>query len=258
MEKKPLIIGNWKMELSYRSSLEIAGAIRKLLSSVDFNGQVVICPSTLALPEVADLFKNSTKLGVGAQNVHWEEKGAWTGETSVMQIKPFASWCIVGHSERRALAGETDEQVRRKIELLLKHEITPVVCIGETIEERNQGQSIKKVTGQISTILEGLHRSSLPQIVIAYEPIWAIGTGEMPNPDDVSEIMLLMRKIISEKYDANIADRIRFLYGGSVKPNNVSDYDTQPGVDGVLVGGASVHPMQFADIVKAIAVDSTQ
>lgn len=255
MDRRPAVIANWKMELSHKASVEAANAIRKLLKDVKLDMDVVLCPSFPALGAVQDVLHNHEKVQLGAQNIHWEEKGAWTGQVSVLQLTPFIHWCIVGHSESRALTGETDEQVQLKVQLLLKHGITPVICIGESLAERQADQTIERVTAQMHTLLDKATRTSLTKMVIVYEPIWAIsaaGTGQTPEPDDVAGIMLLMRKLVAERFDNEAAQRVRLLYGGSVKPVNVTPFISEPGVDGVLVGAASLHPMDFVEIIKTV------
>jgi triosephosphate isomerase len=191
-------------------------------------------------------------LSIGAQNIHWEEKGAWTGQVSVLQVSPFVRWSIVGHSEQRLLTGESDQEVQRKIDLLLKHGLSPVICVGETAEEQSGGATVAKVTAQMQVILQKLTRTSLNKIAIAYEPIWAIGSGRTHEPNEMAGIMLLIRRVVAERFDAAAAEKVRILYGGSVTSRNVGVFVAEPGVDGVLVGGASVHPAQFADIVAAV------
>lgn len=251
MERKPVVVGNWKMELSHKASTEAALSIKKLLKNITLKCEVVVCPSYPALAAVKEVFGKTT-VAVGAQNVHWEERGAWTGQVSVSQIMPFAAWSIVGHSEQRALTGETEDEVTLKASLLLQHGIAPIVCIGESREEREAEQTVTKVTQQIQHFLSKMTRTSLSKVVIAYEPIWAIGSGQMPEPSDVAEIMLLIRKQVAGRFGNEAADKLRILYGGSVTPTNVAPYMAEPGVDGVLVGGASTHPMQFVEIIKTV------
>lgn len=255
MNRKPLVVGNWKMELSHKGAIEVAQAVKKLLSKIEVGIDVVICPSYPQLPAIAELLKNSQKIHVGAQQVHWEESGAFTGAVSLSQISPFIQYCIVGHSEMRELTSQTEEQVRDAALILLKHGLTPIVCLGETWEEHQQEQTIRKITQQTEVLLSGVTRTGLSKLVIAYEPIWAIsaqGTGEVPDPTEVSEIVLLIRKLIASRFDTEGAERVRILYGGSVGPDTVSSYVSEPGVDGVLVGKASVTPMKFFEIVKAV------
>lgn len=254
MDRKSVIAGNWKMEVSHKGAIELSRALNKLLEKEEGGPEVVVCPSFTSLPAVSEAFSKESGVNIGAQNVHWEERGAFTGEVSVSQLTPFASWCIVGHSERRALAYETEEQVVAKVMLLLKHGITPIVCIGESREEREADQTITKITTQMETLLSKITRVGLTKLVIAYEPIWAISannpTGEMPDPNDVAGIALLIRKLIATRFDQEAAQRVRVLYGGSVKPNTVEPFMQEPGIDGALVGGASVHPMDFVEIIK--------
>lgn len=255
MLRKPAIVGNWKMELSHKGALEVVRALKKLLKGVNIVSDVVICPSFSSLSEVAAAVKNSDKIQVGAQNVHWEDRGAFTGQVAAMQLTSFVDWCIIGHSEQRALTGETDEQVQLKANLLLKHGITPVVCLGETAEERQADQTVSKVTQQVRVLLASITRTALAKMVLVYEPVWAIsaqGSGHMPEPSEVAEIVLLIRKIAAGKFGNEAAERLRILYGGSIKPDNIERYVAEPGVDGGLVGGASIHPLQFLEIVKKV------
>lgn len=243
------------MELSHKGAIEVAQAIKKLLSKIEVGVEVVVCPSYPQLPEVAELFKNSQKVHVGAQQVHWEEAGAFTGAVSLSQISPFVKYCIVGHSEARELLSQTEEHVRDAALILLKHGLTPIICLGETWEERQSGETIVKITQQVEVLLSGMTRPSLSKLVIAYEPIWAISTqetGEVPDPAEVSEIILLIRKLIAGRFEAEGAEKVRILYGGSVGPDTVSSYVSEPGVDGVLVGKASITPMKFFDIVRVV------
>lgn len=240
------------MELSHKATTEVVGSLKKLLQDVTLSADVVICPSFPSLAAVAEELKNNQKIQVGAQNVHWEEKGPWTGEVSVVQVSPFATWCIVGHSERRSLVGETDEQVQQKVVLLQRHGITPIVCIGETAEERAQERTVEKITQQVSSLLSGLNRVAISKLVVAYEPIWAIGTGVTLDPNEAAESMLLVRKLVAERFDQEVAERLRVLYGGSVNADNVGTFMAEPGVDGVLVGGSSLRPLEFVNIIKAV------
>lgn len=252
MDKHPLVVGNWKMELSHRSAVEVTSAMKKIIQDNTYAADIVVCPSFPSLFAVADGMKN-TQIAVGAQNVHHEEKGAHTGSVSVGQLREFISWCIVGHSEVRASQGDTDLEIANKAKLLLSHGIRPIVCIGETREQHDRGETIAVISTQIDVLLSNLDRVSLLKTVIAYEPIWAIGTGTLPDPNEVYEVLLLIRKRIAEKFDIELADRVHLLYGGSVQADNVSSYIAGPGADGVLVGGASIHPRDFIDIVSRVS-----
>lgn len=243
------------MELSDKASLTTAQALKNLLDSLKTPVEIVVCPSFVELAGVAAVFKGSKKVAIGAQNVHWTLKGAWTGEVSINQIKPYASWCIVGHSERRSLVGETDEQVNVKVNLLLEEGITPIVCVGETAQERDTDQTVTRISSQVKSLLESINRAHISKLVIAYEPIWAIGTGETPEPSEAAATMLLIRKLVAEHFDHELAQRLRILYGGSVKPDMVQTFVDEPGVDGVLVGGASIHPLDFVQIIKQVQIN---
>lgn len=243
------------MELSHKASLEVARAVKKLLKQAEATIDVVVCPSYPSLSEVADAMAGLEHVGVGAQHVHWEEKGAFTGAVAVSQISQGARYSIVGHSEARELFGLTDEQVRDTAALLIRHGITPIVCVGETLEERRAEKAVAAVTRQMESLLSALTRPGLRKLVVAYEPVWAISaqaTGEQPSSQEVAEIILLIRKLTAARFNAEGADVLRVLYGGSVKPENVGEYVSEPGVDGVLVGSASVNPVQFVEIVKKV------
>jgi triosephosphate isomerase len=250
MERKPLVAANWKMQLSHKGEIEAMKGLKKLLLNSSLNIDVVVCPSYPSLPALSTLVAKSGKIQLGAQNVHWQDKGAFTGEVSVNQIAPFVKWSIVGHSEQRALTGMTDEHVLQQAQILLSHSITPIACIGETAEERESNMTVSKVTTQARTIFQGLTLTSLSKLVIAYEPIWAVGTDVQPSSDEVSGIMLLIRKLAAEQFDNEAAERLRIIYGGSVDSHDVKSYMSEPGVDGVLVGGASVRPIEFFNIIK--------
>jgi triosephosphate isomerase (TIM) len=252
MSKQPLIIGNWKMELSHKAATEVVQSIKKLLKGVVVFSEIVVCPSYPSLKAIAEIVKQGKNISVGAQNIHHEEKGAYTGMVSVVQIKPLVNWCIVGHSEQRAATGESEEHIVHKANLLLKHGIAPILCLGESEQERQNDQTVAKVTKQMQELMSNIERTSLAKLVIAYEPIWAVGTGVTPESDQVAEVILLIRKLVANRYDQDVADRLRILYGGSVTADNVGDYVGGPSADGVLVGGASVHPREFVEIIKNV------
>lgn len=252
MTRTPLVVGNWKMELSHKAEVELARSLKTVLKNVTVTSDVVVCPSFPSLPAVSAALKSSEKLMVGAQTIHAAEKGAWTGAVSVLQIMPFVRWCIVGHSEQRALTHETDAMVQHKVDLLLKHGITPIFCIGESAAERAAEATTQKITNQIQTLLHKAARTTLTKVVIAYEPIWAIGSGQTPDSNEVAATMLLIRKIVAERFDPEIADRLRIIYGGSVSPQNIQQFMAEPGIDGALVGGAALHPLQFVEIIRSV------
>lgn len=252
MNKIPIVVGNWKMELSHKSAIEVVSAIKKMIQEKSYPVDIVVCPSFPSLEAVRAVVQGSS-ISVGAQNVHQDEKGAHTGSVSVASLRDFVTTCIVGHSEVRAAEGDTDAVVVQKAKLLLAHGIRPVVCIGETKQQHDAGETISVISTQMDALLSSLDRVSLLKTVIAYEPIWAIGTGVLPDPNEIFEVLLFIRKRIAAHFDIELADRIYLLYGGSVQASNVSAYIAGPGADGVLVGGASIHPRDFIDIISRVS-----
>lgn len=240
------------MELSHKSAIEVASAIKKMIQVKSYPVDIVVCPSYPSLAVVFDSLQG-TPISIGAQNVHHEEKGAFTGSVSVASLRDFITWCIVGHSEVRKAEGDSDALVAQKAKLVLSHGIRPIVCIGETQEQHESDETISVISAQIDMLLSSLDRVSLLKTVIVYEPIWAIGTGRLPDPNEVFEVLLFIRKRIAGHFDIELADRVYLLYGGSVQANNVSAYIAGPGADGVLVGGASIHPRDFIDIISRTA-----
>jgi len=244
------------MELSFKGELEVAKALKKGAKSNDWPGvEVVVCPSFPSLEAVSSELNKVDKVQVGAQHVHWEERGAWTGSVGVTQIAPFVKWCIVGHSEQRKLTGLTDEQINSTVNSLLQHGINPVVCIGETKEQRQADETVEVVTEKMQKLLSVINRSMLPKLVVTYEPIWAISANNpdvLPDPTDVAGTMLLMRKLVSAEFGGEAAERARILYGGSVGTDNVEEFMREPGVDGALVGSASIQPRKFLEIVEVV------
>lgn len=250
MPNKPLIVANWKMELSHKAALEVTRSLKSLAQHTKLGAEVVICPSYPSLEAVGKLLGESNQWQVGVQNIHWEERGAVTGQVSILQIQHLARWSIVGHSEQRALTGETEEEIQKKVALCLKHGLAPIVCLGEDEQERADDQTVARITYQVKKLLAGIDRSALSKVVIAYEPIWAIGTGDTPEPSEVASIMLLIRKIVTERFEEEAARRLRTLYGGSVTATGAKELAAEPGVDGFLVGGASIHPLEFLKIIE--------
>ncbi len=255
MEKQTLVIANWKMYLSASASQRAAESFLGLLKE-DINTDVVICPAYTMLAPLKELF-TGTKVQLGAQDVHYAEEGAYTGDVSVSEIKEFARYVIVGHSERRRYHGDTDEMVGEKVRLLLRGGMHPIICVGETAEEREAGETINKIRQQVATILNGLPTLDFPRIIFAYEPIWAISPGlghSAPQPEtmEVAEVVNLIRKVISEMGGGRYLEKIRVLYGGSVSSKTVKSFVKEPGVDGVLVGSASVKPAELIAIIKEV------
>jgi len=251
--RKPLISGNWKMHLNHFEAIQ---AVQKLsyLVPKEHTEQVDVSvhPPFTDLRSVQTLI-DADKLPfiLGAQHCHWEDQGAFTGEVSPLFLaKLEVRYVICGHSERRELFGETDEMVAAKVVAIQRHGMTPILCVGETLEEREAGSTEAKVLGQVTSALSGRSKSQIASLVIAYEPIWAIGTGRTATADDAQAMCGGIRSMVAELTDETTADALRVQYGGSVKPANISELMAQPDIDGALVGGASLDPDDFARIVQ--------
>jgi triosephosphate isomerase len=250
MERTPLVAGNWKM---YKTRAEAAAFCSALLPLVDELDEVdlAVCPPFTALDLVAERLGDSG-VGVWGQNAHEAPEGAFTGETSCrMLIDAGASGVLLGHSERRALFGETDEALARKLTAALAHGLEPVLCIGESEAERDGGETERRLSTQLDGALTGLSASQVLQVTIAYEPVWAIGTGRTATPEIAQDTHAFIRGALAERHGQECAAALRILYGGSVKPDNAGDLLAQPDVDGALVGGASLDPQSFAAIALA-------
>jgi triosephosphate isomerase len=251
--RKPIMAGNWKMHHTHLEAIQVVQKLSYRLTSEDYERcDVVVCPSFTSLRSVQTVIEaDKLPIGLGAQNVFWEEKGAFTGEVSpVMLAKLAVSYVIVGHSERRELFGETDEGVNRKVKAVLAHGMTPIMCVGETLEEREAGQTAAKVSRQVQAGLDGVPAKQVGAMVIAYEPIWAIGTGRNATPEDANETIGTIRSMVAGIAGEAPAASIRIQYGGSVKPGNIAVLMAQPEIDGALVGGASLEADDFAQIVR--------
>ena len=245
--------GNWKMNHNHLDAIQVVQKLSYRLSSADYAAvDVSVHPPFTALRSIQTLLDaDRIPIALGAQNCYWEDSGAYTGEVSpTMLAKLNVSYVIVGHSERREIFHETDEDVRRKLDAVFKHGMTPIVCVGETEDEREAGSTESKVTGQVEAALTGLPAEQVERLVVAYEPIWAIGTGKTATPADAQETIGLIRKIVRSLHGDGPADAIRIQYGGSVKSSNIADIMAEPDVDGALVGGASLDPDEFALIVQ--------
>ena len=252
-DRRPLISGNWKMHHNHLAAIQVVQKLSYRLTPEDYDSvDVSVHPAFTALRSIQLLFDDQRiPISLGAQNCHWESKGAMTGEISVpMLAKLDVAYVIVGHSERRELFGETDEEVRRKMEAVLGGGMTPIVCVGETLEERESGATDSKITRQVEAALTGLPAEQVAGLVVAYEPIWAIGTGRTATPDDAQATIGMIRKVASGLVGDEVAGRIRIQYGGSVKGSNIAELMAQPDIDGALVGGASLDPDEFARIVQ--------
>jgi triosephosphate isomerase len=249
--RKPIIAGNWKMNKTASEAVDFVREIRRGLSQITLADSVV-CPPFIALPAVYDVLQ-ATKVGIGAQNIHFAEKGAFTGEVSVSMIKPYCQYVILGHSERRELFGEIDENVNKKAKVALRAGLTPIICVGETLEQNQAGQTNTFVSGQVQAALAGFSDEEAKKCIIAYEPIWAIGTGLSASVEDAGRIIgLTVRGALSSAFNEEVAQTIRVQYGGSANPSNIGDYMGHPDIDGALVGGASLKN-DFVEMVRIAA-----
>ena len=247
--RKPLIAGNWKMNTTVDEAKIL---IEKMLSGLkESQGvEVLLCPPFISLQISADMLKGSG-VALGAQNMHFEEKGAYTGEISPLMIKDICRYVILGHSERRHIFGESDEMVNKKVLSALTHTICPILCVGETLEENETGKTEDVIGRQVRSGLSGVEPQG--QIVVAYEPVWAIGTGRAATVEQAESTIILIRDIISELWGSKNADEIRILYGGSVTTANIGELIERPDIDGALVGGASLKADDFRAIVRSTA-----
>jgi triosephosphate isomerase (TIM) len=248
--RKPVIAGNWKMYKTIAEAVATAGALARYVEDVS-HCDIVVAPAFTALRAVADRLEG-TSVRVSGQDVAAEPKpGAFTGEVSAdMLVDAGCLLCIVGHSERRQYYGDTDALVNRKIRSAMAAGLVPIVCVGETLAERDSGRAGEVVTTQVRGVFEGLTASELTRIMTAYEPVWAIGTGRTATPDTAQEMHRLIRETVADVANADAADAMRILYGGSVKPDNIAELMRQPDIDGGLVGGASLEAESFAKIAK--------
>ena len=251
--RKPVIAGNWKMNKTVAEATELVMGMRDALDAVP-TVTTVLCPPFLALPGVAGLV-SGTRIGVGAQNLHWEEIGAFTGEVSPAMLSEFCQYVIIGHSERREHFGETDESVNRKVRAALAHGLIPIVCVGETLDLRQAGRTGLWVENQVTRALEGLTATQVSGMVMAYEPIWAIGTGLAASADEAERVCgEVIRSTVAALHGDQAGENIRIQYGGSVKPGNASELMSQPNIDGALVGGASLQATDFCQIVVSASI----
>ncbi len=251
--RTPVIAGNWKM---YKDHLEAIQLVQKLayhLEAEDYEDQeVVVCPPFVSLRSVQTVIQSDDlPIGLGAQNCHPEDEGAFTGEVSVPMLSRLdVTYVIAGHSERRALFGESDAVVNEKVRAIQHHGLRPILCVGESLEEREAGRAVEVVVQQLRGSLDGIAIDDPEALVVAYEPVWAIGTGRTATPQDAQEMCAAVRAEVASLYDQATADGVRVQYGGSVKPGNVKSLMSQPDIDGALVGGASLSSEDFALIVR--------
>ena len=250
MKRKPIIAANWKMHMTPQETDEFLRSFNRLLGSRDAV-EVVVAPPFVSLPAAADATRPSENIVVAAQNMSPEPAGAFTGEISARMIKELdCVYVILGHSERRAIFGESDDYIQRKVAAALEARIKPIRCIGETLEERDAGKLEEVLERQLKSGMKDVNRSRADDLVIAYEPVWAIGTGRTASAEQAQEAHAFVRKVLTDLYDAEVAGQIRIQYGGSVKPANIAELISQEDVDGALVGGASLEVDSFFGIIK--------
>jgi triosephosphate isomerase len=250
--RRPIIAANWKMHHDHLVAIQVVQKLSYRLEKADYAAcDIVVCPPFTDLRTLQTLLEaDKIPMLLGAQNCHWQDQGAFTGEVSpTMLARLNVAYVIVGHSERRQLFGETDAMVNRKTKAVLKHEMIPIVCVGETVEERDRGDTEERVVDQIAGAFSGVRAGDAERCVVAYEPIWAIGTGRTATPADADATIGVIRDALRRLY-AQTADTIRIQYGGSVKPGNIAELMRMPEIDGALVGGASLDPDDFAHIVQ--------
>lgn len=250
--RTPIIAGNWKMHKTVTEAIALVREMRRELSAISSVDRV-LCPPFPALPAVAELIQR-TQIKVGAQDMHWEDQGAFTGEVSPLMVKECCQYVIIGHSERRQHFGETDETVNRKVKAALKHGLTPIVCVGENLAQNEAGQTETFVSAQVRAALRDLTPEQATSLVIAYEPIWAIGTGKPATGTGANRIIgLVVRGTVADLFGETIAQAVRIQYGGSVSPENIAEFMNQPEIDGALVGGASLVAAKFIAITQQAA-----
>ncbi len=252
--RKPLVAANWKMNKTVTEAISFAGVFGQeffeWFQEDDTPVDVLICPPFLGIPALCAIFAGKP-ISIGAQNMYWEEKGAFTGEISAPMLKKAGcSFVIIGHSERRHIFGETDQDVAQKVRAALDHGLKPVMCVGETLETREQGNTHKVISEMVKAGLSKVKAEEIPSIVVAYEPVWAIGTGKEARPDDAADVIGNIRKAVDGLFGQGASDNLRVLYGGSVKPGNIRSFMIKQEIDGVLVGGASLDPNEFFKLVE--------
>jgi triosephosphate isomerase len=247
-----MVAGNWKLHKTAAETRQLLAEMIPGLQAVA-GVEKLVCPPYLAIPAAAEALAG-TGIALGAQNVYWEEQGAFTGEVSPGMLAEFCQYVIIGHSERRAYFGETDETVNRRVKAALAHDLIPVMCVGETLDENEGGLTNEIVKRQMRGGLSGIEIGSAARLVVAYEPVWAIGTGKAAYPDDASRVIgQAIRPVLADLFGDEIAEGLRVLYGGSVKPDNAAEFFNEEQVDGALVGGASLKAQDFIGIAQAAA-----
>jgi len=248
--RRPIVAGNWKMNKTASEAASLVGALRPLVADVK-DVEIVVCPPFTALAAVAPALAG-TNIGLGAQNMHWEAEGAFTGEVSAgMLLTSGCRFVILGHSERRAYFHESNAEINKKVRAALAAGLTPIMCVGETLEQREAGHTEAVVKDHVVGGLAGLTPDQVGKVVIAYEPVWAIGTGKTATPDQAQAVHAFIRKVLAKVSTEAVAEAVRIQYGGSVKPENAKELMSKPDIDGGLIGGASLKADSFAAIVKA-------
>lgn len=254
--KRFFIVGNWKMNLVLSEARDLVNRVNRLhseMSNVDNTVDVGVCPAFVHLKDICEILKNSD-ICVGAQNMYLEDKGAFTGEVSGPMLKDIGcTHVIIGHSERRTIFQETNSMINSKIKTALRYELNPILCVGEQLEERESGKTEDVVGPQISEGIDGLGPEQIEKLTLAYEPVWAIGTGKTATPEQADEVHAFIRSMIGDKYGKDVAQNIRIQYGGSVNPKNARELLSQPEIDGALVGGASLDTESFMAIISDAA-----
>ena len=251
--RKYLMAGNWKMNKTMSEAIDLTQQLCNQYNRKWDNVDIVVCPPSIDIKSVYTVIDfDKTKIAVGAQNVHWEESGAFTGEISIPMIKEAGcEFCIVGHSERREMFNETDTSVNLKVKALIEADIAPIVCVGESLSMRDSGDYVGFIVAQVRAALAGLDEADMKKVVIAYEPIWAIGTGRTATPEQAEEVCAAIRATIADMFDKGVADACRVLYGGSMNVGNVESLLAQPNIDGGLIGGAALQSDSFRQLIEA-------
>ena len=249
MMRKIIIAGNWKMNKLSREAMDLVNLLKREVADVTAV-DMVVCPTFTSLADVRDVL-TETNIALGAQNLYWEDAGAFTGEISAPMLKDLGvKYVIIGHSERRQFFGETNATVNKKIRAPLAHGLTPIVCVGERLEEREAGKAFAVIQSQCEGSLHGLSEEEMDRLIIAYEPVWAIGTGKTATPAQAQEVHKFIRDLLLKLYNEDLAAAVRIQYGGSVKAENTKELMSQPDIDGALVGGASLTSAGFTGIIK--------
>ena len=253
MMRIPVIAGNWKMNKNIVESVSLVKELKDFVRGIK-GVDIVVCPSFTSLWVMKEII-NGTNIHLGAQNMYWETKGAFTGETSSLMLKDVGcEYVVLGHSERRQYFKETSEEVARKTEVALSVNLIPIVCVGEKLEEKESGKTESIIKQEIKALFSKIDSTLAGRIIVAYEPIWAIGTGRSSSSQDANIIIKFIRELFSFEYGSKIAERIRILYGGSANPKNISEFMNESDIDGALVGGASLHALSFSQIVRATKI----